>query len=687
MTVQRTRQDKIHTLGSAINDTLTPSDHDANAVDLEDTNNFTASQINAIVGSGNWEDAPAASLAQLDALTHLNEKEALREIILLTNITVPAAVAATGTLTGTANMANGETVTIDGKVYTFQTVLTDVDGNVLIGAALTDSLDNIRAAINLDAGAGTLYANSTTLHPTVSAVDTPTTIVVTAKSSGSAANVIATTETGANMSWGSATLSGGAGDAKILSVAGSETPSGRNKAIAVTTLGLVTATHTGIFGDHSLDELVGLNPLEPRNCMVVFDATTGEQVVSSNSRKIFALLQNESGATDGTLFTDTTPERAQISFVEPNATFDDLVATDATDIGGLVIRLEFIDREVLDAWNEQDFLTRTTRVDAGTGATVTLDIAIDNQGTTPATQLTDIFWRIDDTKALNFQDSTGARNLVKIAPDVASDEVEFNVDTLDVNVGAAGVVDIDNGVTVDSGGTPINLGVTAGQIDATVLKLAATAGLAELEGIGVTLDALTGPLIADGTFLDADFSGDVDSHLIHTANSGNDRTFNLASRNVGAGKGDLELEADDDILFETVRETTPLPLDDSVAGAISALVGGPYASVSAAISSALTSGGVNLFFTIFEVTSNVNQGVNIPGATLDLTTFDQDMGTPATPGTPDLFIFLNGRILRGAAAAGTGGWFPGTTPGNGDFKNDFPKGLKTGDILITIAFN
>lgn len=55
------------------------------------------------------------------------------------------------------------------KVYTFQTVLTDVDGHVLIGADEEDTLLNLTAAINGDTGGGTIYADSTTPHPDVEA--------------------------------------------------------------------------------------------------------------------------------------------------------------------------------------------------------------------------------------------------------------------------------------------------------------------------------------------------------------------------------------------------------------------------------------------------------------------------------------------------------------------------------------
>lgn len=125
--------------------------------------------------------------------------------------TFTAIVAADETLTGTANFADTETVTIGTKVYTFQATLTDVDGNVHVGADLEASCDNLRAAVNLDGVAGTDYALSMTEHPDVSATDTATTVVATAKVAGSAGNAIVTTETGANASWGSATLTGGTG--------------------------------------------------------------------------------------------------------------------------------------------------------------------------------------------------------------------------------------------------------------------------------------------------------------------------------------------------------------------------------------------------------------------------------------------------------------------------------------------
>lgn len=127
-------------------------------------------------------------------------------------VTPDNSVKATGTLTGSANFANTETVTINGKVYTFEAALTNVDGHVKVAASLALSLVNLKNAINLDGGGvpGTDYATATTEHPTVEAASvTATTLVARAKASGTGGNALTTTEASANAAWGAATLTGG----------------------------------------------------------------------------------------------------------------------------------------------------------------------------------------------------------------------------------------------------------------------------------------------------------------------------------------------------------------------------------------------------------------------------------------------------------------------------------------------
>jgi uncharacterized protein (TIGR02217 family) len=136
----------------------------------------------------------------------------LRAATALTRNIVPA----DGTLTLDSvsnNVSNTDTVTIDGKVYTFQTSLTDVDGHVKIGASGSASLTNLVNAINVDGTNGTPgtdFATSTTAHPTVTANrQTTTTVLVTALASGSDGNAVATTESSSHLSWSGSTLSGG----------------------------------------------------------------------------------------------------------------------------------------------------------------------------------------------------------------------------------------------------------------------------------------------------------------------------------------------------------------------------------------------------------------------------------------------------------------------------------------------
>jgi hypothetical protein len=118
---------------------------------------------------------------------------------------------ANGLLTFGGNALNNETVTIGVKTYTFQSVLTNIDGNVLIGASASASINNLYSAIVLGAGAGVSYAAATVAHPTAGAsVPVAATMVVFALVGGVAGNAIATTETLLAGSFSASTLAGGA---------------------------------------------------------------------------------------------------------------------------------------------------------------------------------------------------------------------------------------------------------------------------------------------------------------------------------------------------------------------------------------------------------------------------------------------------------------------------------------------
>jgi hypothetical protein len=140
------------------------------------------------------------------------------------------AVSAWAFLEATGTFSNTETITV-AKTYTLQTVLTNTDGNVLIGASAAATLANLVAAITLGAGAGTTYAAATTANPSVTAsVQSATLMRVRALTAGAGGNAIACTETAANAAWitegggAVATLQFGADEALSQSVTATTSP-------------------------------------------------------------------------------------------------------------------------------------------------------------------------------------------------------------------------------------------------------------------------------------------------------------------------------------------------------------------------------------------------------------------------------------------------------------------------------
>jgi len=447
------------------------SDRETLAAVLDDDHNAIFSMLNRLTdatGAGNWFDGPPLVNAKLRGLKQLNtdldsfeERPVLFPQQKVVDVAVPAAAAATGVLSFGANPSDTQTVTIGSKVYTFQTVLTDVDGNVLIGATASDSLDNLIAAITLGAGSGTLYAASTTLHPTVTAAaGAGDTMDATAKTAGTAGNAIATSTTVGSATWtNGATLTGGAGDVAILS--GTAKPSEVAAVGAVDTAGAVVAAHSGTFGEHTLDLVTGPSAVEPYNLCLVHDVSTGE-VIESAGKDVLALLVSEN-ATNGHTFSDTTPSRVMLSFVRENATSSALEAVPAADVGGHTIHFVYVRQIPMDsvpryAWLQRHF------IDGGTPADVTLNNAIDNQ-VGIATQVQDIDWDIADTRVLAFTADAGVKDLLRLAPTAGGDTIELNIDTLDVNNSLD--ADFSQGVKVDTADTPIHIGVNAGVIEST----------------------------------------------------------------------------------------------------------------------------------------------------------------------------------------------------------------------------
>lgn len=125
-------------------------------------------------------------------------------------------VKATGLLTSDATApSDGDVVTIEGRAYTFRTALSvpTVQNEVLIGVSAAVALDNIKQAINqgdtafptapTNEGQGTNWSAGTVRHSLVTATtNTNTAQTVQANNYGTYANQFALSETSSHLSWG-----------------------------------------------------------------------------------------------------------------------------------------------------------------------------------------------------------------------------------------------------------------------------------------------------------------------------------------------------------------------------------------------------------------------------------------------------------------------------------------------------
>ena len=511
------RQDTQVRSSDVYNDAVLPSlaNYETNPTHIETDLNNQRSMLSHLldVQAGNWYDVISTpsvleagaqrGVSNLnDALHLLEKKRVLSCTWSLIDVAVPAAVAATATLTNATNFIDTETVTIDGKVYTFQAALADADGNVQLGASVALSHENLRRAINLDGVAGTNYAaTAMTLHPTVSATDTATTTVVTAKVSGTAANAIAVSQATATATWSSALLVGGAGDMVILG--GGELPAQTIAAVGiVTTLGTVVAAHTGTFGEFALDEVVGSTAISPKNLMQIVDGSTRDPILS-DSRQVYGLLQGESGLTDGVTMTGATTTRVQISYVRINATGDDLEAVPASDIGGTTINYCAVQRIRLEDLTEDNFLGGAN-VDVPSGSTVTRQVGYDNQGVTPVELTTNADLDLAAGIEWTIRDLANA-DLFRIIEGSGGGTTEINIhSSVDLYDNDAIDVDFASGASINSGGTrPIDVGVTDGIIESTAGDLGVVAAaellLDDVNQNGSTWAQTTGIKLSDTT--------------------------------------------------------------------------------------------------------------------------------------------------------------------------------------------
>lgn len=602
------------------------------AVDQEDFQHGLLSQFKRVIGGTDWYSAVqdiASDPRNLKTITDdVYYKRILRRRAVLNDVTVPAGVAATGTIVVVAGSAlvDGETFTInDGyntpTVFEFDSGGGVGGGNVAVPFTGGDSAATVKASV-------ISAINGVTTALRVTASDGGgSTVNLTADFKGTASNN-AVTDTVADGGFSTTGLSGGAGDKVTLSAASSETPSETAAVNAGSANGAVVATLSGDVVQVSLVEVAGLNAITPKNLLIIRDAVTFDPILDASGKEIMGLLQAETGVVDGDTFNDTT-KQAQISFVVQNDAGNDLILAKGDDIGGKVVNYAYVGRNQLYNMNEQDFLTGVFQDPQSQAATTLQQAYIGGNTIDVLTAEGHLTFNLSQDLT-EFRVQRGGSSFAYFKrDDTVGDSLTLDLDILDIN--NSQTADFLNGAAFDSGGQTINVGVTAGEIGSTTLVVKATTG-------------------------------------------------------------DLTVYGTDDVLFRTTRETTPLPLDDATAGAISALPGGPFASVSAAIRAALLSADLNIYTQVLQ--NSYAQDANVPGSgngnaqdwspALSFATKSIDMNTPAGV---DTIIVYNGAILFGGNGTTNNDVYVGTTAANGDLKYDFSKGVKNGDTVIAISWN
>src|SRR5574343_587096 len=164
-----------------------------------------------------------AAAVGFDPTTIANDSKLEQKVLYLEKNAYTTAVTGTNpttTLTASGVAVAGETITIGDVTYTWRASITSASpaNEVKIGAAATNSLDNLKDAINgtaLVGAPGSEYSQATKRHPHVTAGAKNATTLVIASTDTNTSGQLATTETMTNWAFTGATLASGVLGSKV----------------------------------------------------------------------------------------------------------------------------------------------------------------------------------------------------------------------------------------------------------------------------------------------------------------------------------------------------------------------------------------------------------------------------------------------------------------------------------------
>lgn len=443
---------------------------------------------------------------------------------------------------------------------------------------------------------------------------------------------------------------------KVLSVASSETPTQTAAVGGGTALGAIVASlSSGSIGSFSIAQVSGSNSVSAKNLVVVRNASTS-QVLSSGGKDVFGFLQAEFGIIDGDSFNDVTTgggKRAQISFVRENSLGNGFESVPVADIESKTINYAYIRRDSLDTLPEDAYLDGVF-VDQVASLDVTLDNAIDNQ-VGAVTQVQNIDVKVDDGVSWDFQDSTGAINLLSIAPAVGGDSLSMKVDTWSVinskeasfsgSLGVTGTLDINNAgrfrsvLGVDGNFRVGTLGTSKFTSDANTGNISTLgSAVVDSDGVPITIAGTPGQVLVAG------------AHIL----SGTNITVSAS--------GSLVL---DDLFRRSVHNTLKLSNVESEWNIFRT----EFGSTGSILSAIYDSGNKRINKVVTVITSTVHPANNPVNVGVDFTGRDFNK---------DVDVFFNGQLLRNGSGNDV-------VQGAGSSEVKFTFLSKNNDVIITLA--
>ena len=499
-----------------------------------------------------------------------------------------------------------------------------------------------------------------------------------------------------------------------------------NAAIAAGVDGAIcaqSANSGGGFAAHELIEVAGANAIDPKNLIIIRDATTGAPITSSD-RDVFGLLQVSSAQGDDAAFSNSS---SKISFVRLNSALDDLEACPTGDIGGKTINYQYPRRLRLDDMPEEFWLNGHSFTDHTTQVDVTAQRAYDNQGDTPVELSTDAVLDLSAAGSWSIRDNANALVFA-----VSAGAVEVT-GTLDVS-GAAdfdAAVNIDGGLDVTGASTLTGAATLSSTLAVTgASTLSSTLDVTGAASFGSTLDVtgastLTGAATLSSTLavtgastlsstLDVTGASTLSSTLDVTGAASFGSTLdvtgaadfdanvnidgNLAVVGTSTFSGSMTIETDLVVSDETIAQTGELTVSattgltfgaylDSIPLAVDAADWVSFdaefpgaASLLSCLVTAKNSSTVTKTFAVVDeaVAADADVGGVAGGANLDAQ-------LPDMTGDASLYdVFVNGSMLRPGANAGSDNdYYPGTSLANGQLKFEFA--LSIGDVICVVS--